>query len=95
MPPPGTQIDPASKAKLAEIRAKTPWTNRFTDEVLLIMIKKYGTQYFDVEDVQYFKWGADPITGKVLPAVGKFATGPIVSGLLIAIVALFLIAKMK
>lgn len=83
------------KAKLQEIRNKTPWAVNYTDEILLRMIKKYGAQWFDVEDVKWFVWGADPITGKALPAVGQFISGPIISGVLMAIVALFIISKFK
>jgi len=85
----------AQKAKLQEIRDKTPWAVNYTDEILLRMIKKYGTEFFDVEDVKWFVWGADPITGTALPAVKEFITGPIVSGVLMAIVALFIISKFK
>lgn len=83
------------KAKLQEIREKTPWAENFSDEALLRMIKKYGAQWFDVEDVKWFVWGADPITGTAIPAVKEFITGPIVSGILVAIVALFIISKFK
>lgn len=83
------------KAKLQEIRDKTPWAVNYTDEILLRMIKKYGTEFFDIEDIKWFVWGADPITGKVVPAVTGFITGPIISGVLMAIVALFIISKFK
>ena len=88
-------ITEAQKAKLQEIRDKTPWAKNYSDEILLTMIKKYGTKFFDVEDVKWFVWGADPITGKALPAVGQFVSGPIISGVLTAIIALFIISKMK
>lgn len=89
------QLTVAQKTKLQEIRDKTPWAKNYSDEVLLIMIKKYGSQFFDVEDVKWFVWGADPITGRALPAVGGFLSGPIVSGIFVAIVALFIISKFK
>lgn len=86
-------ITEAQKIKLQEIRDKTPWAANYSDEILLTMIRKYGSKFFDVEDVKWFVWGADPITGKVIPAINRLAYP--VFGILIAIVALSLVSKLK
>ena len=80
--------------QLRKIRASYSWTANFSDEILLTTIKKYP-DLFDVEDIKWFVWGADPITGAALPAIKEFITGPIISGILVAIVALFIISKFK
>jgi len=86
--------NPQRKALLQKIRSSYPWTANYTDEVLLRTIQR-TPDAFNREDIKWFVWGADPITGKALPTVGQFLTGPIVSGILVAIIALFFVSKMK
>lgn len=86
-------MDPEITAKLAEIRSKNPWAANFTDEVLLLMVKKHGWGFFKVDPVPWFVWGEDPITGKVIPAIAQWSM-PVV-GIAIAVIALFFVMRMK
>lgn len=54
----------AEIAKLEEIRQKQAWASEYSDELLLTTIKKYP-DLFEIEDVNFFEWGADPVTAWV------------------------------
>lgn len=75
-----------------DIRRNHPWARNFTDEILLTMMKK-NPEFFNVEEVKYFVWGEDPITGKVIPAIAGWSQ-PII-GIAIAVIALFFVMRMK
>ena len=85
-------ITPELQQKLNAVRANHSWAVNFTDEVLLIQISKNPT-LLDPEEVKWFVWGEDPITGRVIPAVSQWSQ-PIL-GIGIAIIALFFVLRMK
>jgi len=82
----------AQRIRLQEIRATTEWANNYTDDMLILMMNKYPG-FFDQEDVKWFVWGEDPITGEVIPAVSQWSQ-PVI-GILLAAVAIFFVLQMK
>jgi len=76
----------------ALIRKNHPWAVNYTDDILLKMLEK-NPRFFDVEPSPFFKYGEDPITGKVIPAIAGWSM-PVI-GIGLAIVALFFIMRMK
>ena len=88
----GNMIGPASPVDFDLIRENHPWAVNFSNDILLTMLKK-NPQFFDIEPNPLFVWGEDPITGKAIPAVGRWSM-PVI-GIGLAVIALFFVSKMK
>ena len=77
---------------LEDVKRNHPWASNYSDEVLLITMKKYP-HLFNPDEVKFFVWGEDPITGKVIPAIAGWST-PVI-GIAVALIALYFVSRMK
>jgi len=76
----------------ALIRKNHPWAVNFSDEILLKMLEK-NPRFFDIKPNPIFKYGEDPITGRVIPAIAGWSM-PVI-GIMAAVFALFLVSRMR